>query len=463
MQENQPDPDEILRAIQQEESQKKLGKLKIFFGMSAGVGKTYAMLEAAQQRLKEGFHVIVGTINTHGRKETEALLQGLPIIPEKWVKYKDTVFEEMDLEAILQTKPMLVLIDELAHTNVPGSRHAKRWQDVMEILDAGIDVYTTLNVQHVESRKDLVESFAGIQIRETVPDLVLERASGLELIDIAPSELLQRLNEGKVYLGDQSKVAARNFFKEDILTALREISLRLTAEKVDYDLHRMFVQRKGWSTREKLMVAVSPSPYSQQLIRMARRRAFELDLPWTAIYVDTGKTLSDEVQTRLTQHLALARDLGAEVVVTHDLDIAAAIQRVAKQKNITQLMIGRPSSRLPFLSFFRKSLVVRLEEEMKQLDVLMVRQDRLTRVYREIYHPSALHSQWLDYGIAALTILGLTLLAFAVDPLIGYEANWIYFYSRDLIVEFFCRPRAHFSRSHFEHSCLGLHFCPSHL
>src|ERR1700722_9017042 len=203
MEDDKPNPDELLRAVQKEEKQKELGRLKIFFGMAAGVGKTYAMLQEAQQKNKEGVNVVIGTVNTHGRKETEALIAGLPVIPEKWVRYKDTAFEEMDVEAIIQAKPSLVLVDELAHTNVPGSKHPKRWQDVIEILDSGIDVYTTLNVQHVESRKDIVESITGIKIRETVPDLILERANSIELIDISPSILLQRLKDGKVYLGDQ--------------------------------------------------------------------------------------------------------------------------------------------------------------------------------------------------------------------------------------------------------------------
>ena len=259
MDEEKPDPDLLLKAIMEDERKQKLGKLKIFFGMSAGVGKTYSMLEEAQRKAKEGLDVVVGTVNTHGRKETEALLAGLKVIPEKWIKYKDTVFEEFDLEAVLELKPQLVLIDELAHTNVPGAKHPKRWQDVLELLDAGMSVYTTLNVQHVESRKDLVEAFTGIQIRETVPDLVLERAAEIELIDIAPEDLLRRLKEGKVYLGNQSILAAQNFFREETLSALREVALRLTAEKVEHDLHSIPGARE-WNTRERLMVAISPSP-----------------------------------------------------------------------------------------------------------------------------------------------------------------------------------------------------------
>jgi two-component system sensor histidine kinase KdpD len=419
--EYQPDPDELLKAIQREENKQNLGKLKIFFGMSAGVGKTYAMLEEAKRRLQDGLHIIIGTINTHGRKETEELLKGIPLIPERWVKYKDTVFEEMDLEAILQQKPALVLVDELAHTNVPGSRHPKRWQDVIELLDAGIDVYTTLNVQHVESRKDLVESFAGIQIRETVPDLILERASTIELVDISPAELLERLKEGKVYLGDQSQIAARNFFKEDTLTALREIALRFTAEKVDHDLHSILSQGKGWKTREKLMVAISPSPFSQQLIRKTRRRAFELDATWIAVYVDLGNILSDEEQTHLTNHLNLAQELGAEVITTPDNDIAAAILRIARLKNVTQLIIGRSDSHRKW-HFFQKSLIDRLEEASKDLDIVVLRQDKSSKPSVDIYPASSFAlGNVYHYVISIVSILGVSILGFLFLPLIGYR------------------------------------------
>ena len=252
-----PSPDDILRAIQRDDARRKTGQLTIFFGMSAGVGKTYAMLVNAQQLLKAGVDVVIGTVNTHGRAETEILLAGLKIIPKKWIKYKDAVFEEFDLDTVLKLKPKVVLIDELAHTNVPGSKHLKRWQDVEELLDAGIDVYTTLNVQHVESRKDIIEKITSIIIRETVPDLIFERASTITLIDIPPSMLLQRLREGKVYLQNQSQLAIENFFKVDNLTALREIALRFTAEKVDHDLHGMSISGKSWRTRERLMVMIN--------------------------------------------------------------------------------------------------------------------------------------------------------------------------------------------------------------
>ncbi|WP_068471153.1 ATP-binding protein [Candidatus Protochlamydia phocaeensis] len=459
--EDKPNPDELLKAIQKEEEQKNLGQLKIFFGMAAGVGKTYAMLEAAQQKLKEGNRVVIGVINTHGRKETEALLQGLPLIPEKWVKYKETVFEEMDLETILRSRPDLVLVDELAHTNVPGSKHSKRWQDVIEILDAGINVYTTLNVQHIESRKDLVESLTGIQVRETVPDLILERASSIELIDLPPPDLLRRLNEGKVYLGDQSKRAAENFFKEENLMALREIALRFTAEKVDHDLHGI-LQGKGWKTRERLMVAISSSPSSEGLIRAARRLAFELDAPWIAVYVDMGQTLSDQDQIRLNRHLNLARELGAEVITTHDLDVAAALQRIAGQRDITRIVIGRPPAKKGFFAnLFQGSFIDRLENENKQIDLVIMRQDKLTHIYQRSFSQIYQFSGSLKaYGLVLAFGAVSTLIGLLVSPLIGYKLVGFIFLFSLLILSFFVGRGPIFLAAVLSAICWDLLFIP---
>ncbi len=435
--EERPDPDQLLRAIQQEERKSSFGRLKIFFGMSAGVGKTYAMLEEAHQRLAEGINVIVGVVNTHGRQETEKILKGLPILPEKWIEFKDKAFKELDLEKILEIKPQLILIDELAHTNVPGSRHLKRWQDVIEILDAGIDVYTTLNVQHLESRKDLVESITGITVHETVPDLILERATAIEIIDIPPTELLERLKEGKVYLGDQSIIAAQNFFQEDHLTALREIALRFTAEKVDHDLHGILALGKGWKTREHLMVAVSPAYSSLQLIRTARRLSFELDAPWVAVYVDTGQKLNADDQARLNRHLQLARELGAEVVTTSDLDISNALQRIARQKNITRLVIGRPTKRSFFQTLFRKSMIERLEQENKQMDILILRQDKLVSIYKQFLPIFQFTSSMRSYEIVFAVGGSVTLLGYMLDPIIGYKAVGFIFLLTIMILSLF--------------------------
>lgn len=431
--ENIPDPDAILEALQLEEKRAKQGKLTIFFGMAAGAGKTYSMLEEAQQRLKEGVDVVVGTINTHGRQETENLLQGLRIIPEKWVKYKDTVFEELDLETILAMKPQLVLVDELAHSNVPGSKHPKRWQDVIEFLDAGIDVYTTLNVQHLETRKDLVEGITGISIRETVPDLILERAMAIKFIDITPSTLLQRLKEGKVYLGDHSLIAAQNFFKEDKLTALREIALRFTAEKVEHDLR----QGQGWKTHAKLMVAISPSPSSQQLIRTTRRLAFQLNAPWIAVFVDTGAKLNDKDQTRLTAHMNLARDLGAEVMITHDMDVAIALKRVATQKDVTSIIVGRPpNKRWGLFNRFQKTFLERLENENKQINILILRQDPITSLYQKTLPKLKIVFSWC-YRLAFLIVAVSTILGYLLEPFIGHQFVGLLFLIGIMLITFF--------------------------
>lgn len=382
--EDRPNPEKLLESIKREETQRKKGKLKIFLGMAAGVGKTYAMLEAAQKLRKEGVYVVAGAVETHGREDTAKLLDGMQIIPEKWIKYKDTVFEELDLDAILKCKPKLVLVDELAHSNVPGSRHPKRWQDVIELLDNGIDVYTTLNVQHIESLKDLIEKITGITIRETVPDLVIDKATSIELMDLSPDDLLRRLKEGKVYLGNQSVIAAQNFFQEDKLTALREIVLRYAAEKVEHDLQGMVssIERPdAWKLRERLLVAISHSPHSQKLIRITRRLAFNLDAPWIAVNVDTGKILSKEDEETLAKNIALARDLGAEVITTIGPDVAQSIQRIARQKSVTQIIIGRPPYRW-FVDIFQgNTLMDHLARECSDIDLHVIRQTLFSKSY----------------------------------------------------------------------------------
>jgi len=376
-----PDPDALLSVLDEQEMNESKGQLRIFLGMSAGVGKTYAMLRAAHQKLQEGVDVIVGIVETHGRAETVALTQGLPMIARKKLDYRGTALEEMDLEEILRRKPELVLVDELAHTNVPGSRHEKRYQDVLEILDAGIDVYTAFNVQHLESRKDSVEAITGIPIRETVPDSILERATLVELVDIAPSELLKRLKEGKVYLGDKAERAVQNFFKEDKLTALREIALRMTAERVDQDLQKLGrVRTEGspWQTNERLLVAVSHSPYSEKLIRATRRLAYNLEAPWIALHVDTGISLNDADQTQLMKNLNLARELKAEVINTIEIDVPSAVRRVCRLKNVTQVVVGRPTRRWFRDLIERGNLLGRLVRESLEVDVHIIRQEGMS-------------------------------------------------------------------------------------
>lgn len=355
---------------------KEKGHLKIFLGMAAGVGKTYAMLKAAQKRVDEQVDVLVGIVNTHGRPETAHLLESLKLLPEITIFYKGKEFKELDVDGVIKLKPQLVLIDELAHSNVPGAKHLKRWQDVNEILDAGIDVYTTLNVQHIESYKDIVEGITGIKIRETVPDLMLEQATSITCVDITPQELLQRLREGNVYTGDLSLIALQNFFQEDRLTALREIALRCTAEVVDRELHDLVkaIQKgKGWRPRERLLVAINHNPYSQQLIRTTRRLSFNLHAPWTAVYVDCGESLNEDEALMLSKNLALARELGGEVITTQDTDIAQGIQRIAEQKNITQIIAGKSLRK----KFFSRSPIDKLLKISSGIDVHIIRQSEL--------------------------------------------------------------------------------------
>ena len=339
----------------------------------------------------------------------------------------------MDIDAILARKPKLVIVDELAHTNTPGSRHHKRYHDVLELLDAGIDVYTALNVQHLESRKDAVESITGIQIRETVPDSILERASLVELVDIAPTELLKRLREGKVYLGEQAAKAADGFFKENKLTALREIALRLTAERVDQDLQRMSVTKtdRPWPTNERLLVAVSHSPYSERLIRATRRLAYNLEAPWIAVHIDTGLSLSDVDQAQLMKNLNLARELKAEVITTTDTDLPSALNRVCRQKNVTQVVTGRPTRR-----WFRDlleggSLLTRLVNESQDVDVHVIRQERSGQAVRQsIWSELSLYRTRSGFGkyITTFWIFGaLTVLSAVAEPLIGYRAVGFFF------------------------------------
>jgi len=382
MDESRPDPDLLLAAVRDQEARARGGRLAVFFGMAAGVGKTYAMLRAAQDERAKGVDVVIGLVETHGRPETTVLTEGLPVVPRRRVPYRGTILEEMDLDAILARHPQLVLVDELAHTNVPGSRHPKRWQDVLEMLAGGIDVFTTINVQHLESRKETIEAITGVTIREGVPDSVLEHADRVILIDITPQELLQRLREGKVYLGERAETALAHFFKEDRLTALREVALRFTAERVDHDLRMLRATgdaQTAWKPRERLMVAISHSPSSEALIRATRRLAYSLEAPWIALYVDTGQTLSASDRDALARNIALVRDLGGELATTIETDIAGALERVARGRQVTQLVIGRPTRRWLRDALTGGTVVDRLVKKSRSFDVLVLRSDPASR------------------------------------------------------------------------------------
>src|SRR5512137_2038257 len=345
--------------------------------MAPGVGKTYAMLEAARHEQAAGRDVIIAYVETHGRKETDALTEGLPIIPRRDVEYRGVALTEMDLDAVLARRPQLALVDELAHTNAPDSRHPKRYQDVLELLDAGIDVFTTLNVQHVESRAEAVRQITGVTIRETLPDTALDGAE-LELVDLPPEELRARLAAGKVYLPAYARAAQDHFFRAGNLAALRELALRFAAEHVGQDVlayRHSYRIADPWKSGQRLLVAVSPSPTSAALVRWTRRLAGELQAPWMAVYVELPRPLAEDEKVRLARHLALARELGAQVLTTTDDDVVRGILRIAREQNVTQIVVGKPIGwhALPVLR--SDSLLNRLIHESGHIDIHAVRAD----------------------------------------------------------------------------------------
>src|SRR5215472_6880106 len=337
-----PLPEALLDAAEKEGR----GKLKIFLGAAPGVGKTYQMLQSAQAKRRDGVDIVIGVVETHGRRETEALLHELEIIPRREIDYKGHRLTEMDLDAILRRRPQLVLVDELAHTNAPGSRHPKRYLDVEELIAAGIDVYTTLNIQHAESLNDVVARITRIRVRETVPDSTLDHADDIEIVDIAPDELIQRLHEGKVYVPHQAERAVRHYFQPGNLTALRELALRRTAQRVDDQLltHMQAHAIAGpWAAGDRILVCVSEHPATAGLIRYARRIAERLHAPWSAIYVETARTqrLTDVDRDRVADHLRLAERLDASTITIPGHNIADEVVAYAEANNITQIVIGK--------------------------------------------------------------------------------------------------------------------------
>jgi len=406
-----PDPEVLLASLQQEQARAQRGKLKVFLGMCPGVGKTYAMLRSAREEMTAGREIVVGIVETHGRKETQSMLEGLTILPRLKISYREVTLEEMDLETLLARKPGLALVDELAHTNAPGSRHTKRWQDVVELLDAGIDIFTTINIQHVESRSDVVRQITGVTVHETVPDSVLALADQFELIDLTPEALQERLREGKVYLGDRAVTAQENFFQEAHLAALRELALRFTAERVEDRVRQLRGNRRVvWRSGERLLVAVGPSPFSAQLVRWTRRLSAALGAPWLAVYVEGARSMTPEQQRLLDKNLALARELGAEVIHTHDDNVASALVRLALQHNATQIVVGK-SRENRWLNFLRGgSLVDRLVAIGGAIDISVVpaEEDRRQRQWLKL--DGELRFDPREYGIVAAVVGTVTVL-----------------------------------------------------
>jgi two-component system, OmpR family, sensor histidine kinase KdpD len=348
MSESRPDPEALLARVKDEEARARRGKLKVFFGAAAGVGKTYAMLEAAREQRDDGVDLVVGYVETHRRAETEALVEGLEILPRRALEYRGTTVPEFDLDAALQRRPAVVLVDELAHTNAPGSRHAKRWQDVVELLDAGIDVYTTVNVQHLESLNDVVAKITGVVMRETVPDSVFEQADEVELIDLPPDDLLQRFRDGKVYMPAQAQEAVEHFFRKGNLIALRELALRRTAARVDAQMRvyrREHAIENVWPTAERILVCVGPGPWSTRLVRAAKRMADDLGAEWIAAYVETPAQLRlpQEARDGVIQTLRLAEQLGAQTIRLSGQTMSEALLAYAHDRNVSKLVVGKPS------------------------------------------------------------------------------------------------------------------------
>ena len=351
MTDSRPDPDRLLAKLKDEEIQASRGKLKLFFGASAGVGKTFAMLSSARVQQQQGVDVVIGVIETHGRSETEALVAGLPRIELKEIRYRDRVLREFDLDGVLERKPQLVLVDELAHSNVQGSRHAKRWQDVEELLDAGIDVWSAMNVQHLESLNDIVTGITGIRVWETVPDRVFDETDEVVIVDLPPDDLLLRLKEGKVYLPQQAERAVRNFFRKGNLIALRELALRRTADRVDSEMlqyRRNLQAAPVWQTRESILLCVGPDERSEKLVRTTARLSAQLGVPWHCIYVETPalQRLPDPTRQRILQLLKSAEDSGAVTAVLSGGELAATIVRYAHEHNLPRVVLGRDTGRL---------------------------------------------------------------------------------------------------------------------
>ena len=345
-----PNPDELLDKLQRDEAREQRGRLKIFFGASAGVGKTFAMLQAARKLSEEGTDVVVGVLETHGREETARLLEGLEVLPQKSIEYRGRVLREFDLDGMLARKPAVALVDELAHANVPGERHLKRWQDVHELLDAGIDVYTTLNVQHLERLNDVVGQITGIRVWETIPDRVFDLADEVKLVDLPPDELLERMREGKVYMAAQAERAVRNFFRKGNLIALRELALRRTADRVDAQMREYRADQsisQVWQARERLLVAIGPGPEGVALVRAAARLAASLRADWLAVHVETPAILRQPTARRESVYttLKLAHELGAETLTLDGAEAATTLLAYAQMRNVSKLVVGASGAR----------------------------------------------------------------------------------------------------------------------
>jgi two-component system sensor histidine kinase KdpD len=436
MEPQRPDPDALLRRVQAEEADQVRGKLKVFFGATAGVGKTYAMLQAAHEQQRDGIDVMIGWVETHGRAETEALVHGLPALTPREVVYGGSRLRDFDLDAALSRRPQLLLMDELAHTNAPGSRHPKRWQDVRELLQAGIHVYTTVNVQHIESLNDAVAQITGIRVSETVPDSILEQADDVELVDLPPDDLLQRLKDGKVYMPEQAQHALKHFFRKGNLIALREMALRRTAERVD---QQMEVYRRDhavvatWPAAETILVCVNLKSRGPMLVRAARKMATGLHARWIAVYVQTSKHL------RLTEHersqgvdtLRLAERMGAETVTLTGDDVSAQLLAYARSRNVTKIIVGKPL-RSRWKEWLFGSVVDDLVRGSGDIDIYVMTGEAGAGkpLVKGLLQRT---SERRNYGYASAVVGACTALSVVMSPYFG-QANLIMVYLFGVVV-----------------------------
>ncbi|MCU0919989.1 MAG: DUF4118 domain-containing protein [Burkholderiaceae bacterium] len=427
MADERPDPDRLLQQVQQDEARERRGRLKIFFGASAGVGKTYAMLAAARAAQAQGASLVVGLVETHGRTETEAMARDLPRLPLKSVPYRDRTLQEFDLDAALawargQADP-LVLLDELAHSNAPGSRHPKRWQDVEELLDSGIDIWSTMNVQHLESLNDIVSGITGIRVWETVPDRLFDEADEVVVVDLPPDELLQRLKAGKVYIPQQAERAAANFFRKGNLLALRELALRRTADRVDDEMQawrRRSSVQAVWPNREALLACVGAGDSAEKVVRACARLAGQLDVPWHAVHVETPAVhrLPPDRREQALRVLKLAQELGATVATPSAPEAMPALVRYAREHNLARVVVGRSRRRWPW----QASASDRIAELADDLDVVQVALPLATRersapaAQRSAHGALAGELPWRGYA-AAVAACGVT--ALAATPLLA--------------------------------------------
>lgn len=426
-----PDPDELLARVAKIDEKQGRGRLKVFFGASPGVGKTFAMLEAAARQRTAGVDVVAGVVETHKRAETEALVQGLEVLPRRAIQHRGVTLEEFDLDAALARKPQLLLVDELAHTNAPGSRHVKRWQDVLELVDAGISVYTTLNVQHLDSLNDVVAQVTGVPVRETIPDSLLDRADDIELIDLPVDELRRRLDEGKVYVPDQAQRAMAGFFRPGNLIALREMALRRTADRVDAQM-RNYRQdhsiQATWPVAERIIVSIGPSPFSAKLIRSTKRMAERLHAEWIVAFVETPSfaTAPRDARDRVLSSLRLAEQLGAETVTLTGSTVAESLLTYARLRNVSKIVIGKQAGPV-WKRILRGSVLDDLIAGSGEIDVFAISGEPGAPIAVMSKGSQGEEPAVREYAIALGAIAACTVLSLSLRDILD-PANLVMFY-----------------------------------